>query len=518
MEEQKSPKKEPESRPWGKLVPSNPKFDTIEISKNSICFGRHQNNDFVFNDINISGIHCKIFRDQHEGDTSNIVFVEDLSTNGVHVNKGKIGKGNKILIRDGDEVCLLLLKKAPTDSIAYVYYDCIDKDNPEQDEQKELLAKYELLEQLGEGTFAVVRRAVNRSTGEHFAAKIIDKKKFTNKNRRSNPLLNEVEVLTKLKHKAIIGIWDIFETATHLYLVLELVSGGELFDRILNEEKLSEEKARHLFRQMLDAVQYMHKQGIAHRDLKPENILLKTKDSDEIKISDFGLSRIVDEGVFMKTMCGTPQYVAPEILTSAGQQGYGVAVDLWSLGVILYIMLCGFPPFDQTRGKLWDLIKTANYTFPDQYWKHISPYAKDLIGRLLTVDPEKRYTVEQALTHHWMTESLGQHINPLILNQNSVEQNANDFEQSPEDDERTVEVIKKPHPRLTSPELEDEEPRKDSSEEPDDEEDAEEKPKKRKAKASSAPEKKAKGDGKRLCGICRQPGHDRRRCPNTKKQ
>jgi len=176
---------------------------------------------------------------------------------------------------------------------------------------------------------------------------------------------------------------------------------------IVSEEKFSEDKARDYFLQMLQATQYLHKQGIAHRDLKPENILLKDKTHSVIKLSDFGLSRVVDEASFMKTMCGTPQYVAPEILCATKTGGYGVECDLWSLGVILYIMLVGYPPFNDEKPKktVFEQIKTGDYDFNEQFWSGISQSVKDLISLLLTVDPHKRLTVSEALQHPWVLNS-----------------------------------------------------------------------------------------------------------------
>jgi len=211
-------------------------------------------------------------------------------------------------------------------------------------------------------------------------------------------------ILKKVKHPHIVGLKDLFETDTTLCLVVELIDGGELFDKIVSQGQFSEDQARNYFRQMLEATKYLHEQGIAHRDLKPENILLKDPTSDIIKLSDFGLSRMVNQASFMKTVCGTPQYVAPEILSS-NKEGYGLACDLWSLGVILYIMLGGYPPFNETKAKnVFEQIKSADFDFPDEYWSVISQPAKDLIQRLLTLDPQKRITVVEALNSPWMKE------------------------------------------------------------------------------------------------------------------
>jgi len=181
-----------------------------------------------------------------------------------------------------------------------------------------------------------------------------------------------------------------------------LVTGGELFDKIVSEGNFSEEKSRHYFLQMLDAVKYLHSEGVAHRDLKPENILLKDRNSDIIKISDFGLSRMIDDTTNMKTMCGTPQYLAPEVLSS-DIQGYGKECDMWSLGVILYIMLSGIPPFNENQGNIFTQIKNAEFDFPQDFWRDKSENSKDIIKLLLNPDPSKRLTADESLNHIWVS-------------------------------------------------------------------------------------------------------------------
>jgi len=186
-----------------------------------------------------------------------------------------------------------------------------------------------------------------------------------------------------------------------LYIVTEIVSGGELFDRIVSKGSYTEKDAADLVVKFLEAIEYLHEKGIVHRDLKPENLLLKSKDNDsDVKLADFGLSKIVGQEVLMQTACGTPGYVAPEVLR---QKGYGKAVDMWSVGVITYILLCGYPPFyDEDQATLFETIIRGKFEFHAEYWKDISSSAKDLIRKMLTVDPKKRLDAKQALKHPWV--------------------------------------------------------------------------------------------------------------------
>jgi len=199
----------------------------------------------------------------------------------------------------------------------------------------------------------------------------------------------------------IVALDDIYESGGHLYLIMQLVSGGELFDRIVEKGFYTERDASRLIFQVLDAVKYLHDLGIVHRDLKPENLLYYSLDEDsKIMISDFGLSKMEDPGSVLSTACGTPGYVAPEVLA---QKPYSKAVDCWSIGVIAYILLCGYPPFyDENDAKLFEQILKAEYEFDSPYWDDISDSAKDFIQHLMEKDPEKRFTCEQALQHPWI--------------------------------------------------------------------------------------------------------------------
>uniref|UniRef100_A0A673BPX1 Calcium/calmodulin-dependent protein kinase type 1-like n=1 Tax=Sphaeramia orbicularis TaxID=375764 RepID=A0A673BPX1_9TELE len=248
------------------------------------------------------------------------------------------------------------------------------------------------------GAFSEVVLAEEKRTQKLVAIKCIPKKALEGK---ENSIENEIAVLHKIKHTNIVSLEEIFESKSHLYLVMQLVSGGELFDRIIEKGFYTEKDASKLIQQILDAVRYLHDMGIVHRDLKPENLLYYSMDEDsKIMISDFGLSKIEGSGSVMSTACGTPGYVAPEVLA---QKPYSKAVDCWSIGVIAYILLCGYPPFyDENDAKLFEQILKAEYEFDSPYWDDISDSAKDFIVHLMEKDPNVRYTCEQALQHPWI--------------------------------------------------------------------------------------------------------------------
>ncbi|XP_053561307.1 caM kinase-like vesicle-associated protein [Bombina bombina] len=259
------------------------------------------------------------------------------------------------------------------------------------------------MEVLGSGAFSEVFLVKQRSTGHHFALKCIKKAH----NSRDKSLENEIAVLKKIKHDNIVTLEDIYESTSHFYLVMQLVSGGELFDRILERGVYTEKDASNVIHQVLSAVKYLHDNGIVHRDLKPENLLYLTPDENsKIMITDFGLSKMEESGI-MSTACGTPGYVAPEVLA---QKPYCKAVDCWSIGVITYILLCGYPPFyEETESKLFEKIREGSYEFESPFWDDISKSAKDFISCMLEKDPKMRYNCEKALKHPWIAGNTALH-------------------------------------------------------------------------------------------------------------
>jgi len=258
---------------------------------------------------------------------------------------------------------------------------------------------YSIGSKLGTGGFAVVRKCKRRSDGEVFALKVINKK---NLDKDDLVILeSEVAIMRQVTHPNIIRMHDIFDSRSKMCLVLDLMEGGELFDRIIEKGHFSEKDAANSFVQMVQALGYLHEKHIVHRDLKPENLLFEKKSNDSaIKLIDFGLAGSCKNGE-LKTPCGTPNYVAPEILR---RSKYGTQADMWSIGVILYIILCGFPPFydeNDDLSRLYRKIKRAEYDMPSPYWDNISKHAKDLVRKLLQPDPKRRLTATMTLQHPW---------------------------------------------------------------------------------------------------------------------
>uniref|UniRef100_A0A8D3DN40 Protein kinase domain-containing protein n=1 Tax=Scophthalmus maximus TaxID=52904 RepID=A0A8D3DN40_SCOMX len=245
------------------------------------------------------------------------------------------------------------------------------------------------------GSFSEVFMVRERETGKLYALKCLKKKHLVHSN-----LENEINVLRRIKHENVVGLEDFYESRTHYYLVMQLVSGGELFDRILDKGVYTEKDASTVIKQVLQAVSYLHENSIVHRDLKPENLLYYNTDVNaKIMVSDFGLSKTMEHGV-MSTACGTPGYVAPEVLA---QKPYSKAVDCWSIGVITYILLCGYPPFfEENETRLFSKIRRADYAFHSPFWDDISESAKDFIRNMMEINATKRFTTEQALRHPWI--------------------------------------------------------------------------------------------------------------------
>uniref|UniRef100_A0A8C8ZSV5 Serine/threonine-protein kinase Chk2 n=1 Tax=Prolemur simus TaxID=1328070 RepID=A0A8C8ZSV5_PROSS len=402
---------EPVPAPWGRLWSLQDGFSNLDCINDSYWFGRDKSCDYCFDEPLLkktdkyrtySKKHFRIFREMGPKN-SYIAYIEDHSGNGTFVNTELVGKGKRRPLSNNSEIALSLCRNK-----VFVFFDLTVDDQSIY--PKELRDEYIMSKTLGSGACGEVKLAFERKTCKKVAIKIISKRKFAiGSAREADPALNvetEIEILKKLDHPCIIKIKNFFD-AEDYYIVLELMEGGELFDKVVGNKRLKEATCKLYFYQMLLAVQYLHENGIIHRDLKPENVLLSSQKEDcLIKITDFGQSKILGETSLMRTLCGTPTYLAPEVLVSVGTAGYNRAVDCWSLGVILFICLSGYPPFSEhkTQVSLKDQITSGKYNFIPEVWADVSEKALDLVKKLLVVDPKARYTTEEALQHPWLQD------------------------------------------------------------------------------------------------------------------
>ncbi|KAF6080775.1 checkpoint kinase 2 [Phyllostomus discolor] len=373
---------EPVPAPWARLWALQDGFSNLECVNDNYWFGRDRSCEYCFDEPLLkrtdkyrtySKKHFRIFREKGPKD-SYIAYIEDHSGNGTFVNRELVGKGRRLPLSNNSEIAL----SVPNNKV-FVFFDLTVDDQSVY--PKELRDKYIMSKTLGSGACGEVKLAFERKTCKKVAIKIISKRKFAiGSEKEADPALNvktEIEILKKLNHPCIIKIKDFFD-AEDFYIVLELMEGGELFDRVVRTRRLKEDTCKLYFYQMLLAVQ----------------------------ITDFGQSKILGETSLMKTLCGTPTYLAPEVLNSFGTAGYNRAVDCWSLGVILFICLSGYPPFSEhkTQVSLKDQITSGKYNFIPEVWAVVSEKALDLVKKLLIVDPKTRFTTEEALKHPWLQD------------------------------------------------------------------------------------------------------------------
>lgn len=256
------------------------------------------------------------------------------------------------------------------------------------------VGKYEIGRTIGEGTYAKVKFAQNTETGESVAMKVLDRSTII-KHKMVEQIKREITIMKLVRHPHVVRLYEVLASRTKIYIILEYITGGELFDKIIHHGRLSELEARRYFQQLLDGVEFCHSKGVYHRDLKPENLLLDSQGN--LKISDFGLSALPSEGVtLLKTTCGTPNYVAPEVLNHKGYDG--ALADIWSCGVILYVLMAGYLPFDELDlGTLYSKIGNAEFSCPSWF----SVGAKSLIQRILEPNPQTRITMEDIKNDEW---------------------------------------------------------------------------------------------------------------------
>ncbi|BFZ53250.1 serine/threonine protein kinase [Savitreella phatthalungensis] len=330
--------------------------------------------------------HCVIYRIRSsEEDT---VYVQCSGDSVIHVDDELVDPCESRILRHGDAIQL-------TAELRWNFYK-------PQVEGAAFSDRFERGRHLGKGHFADVYEVTDRQSGQKFAAKVIKKHLIKGK-----AFLHEIGLLMSCTHPAITCLRDVFDTPEHVFIILELAAGGELFDRIVKEGKFSEQKTRLIFRQLFEALEYLHANAIVHRDIKPENILLSSPENFEVRLADFGLAKIIQGESAVTSLAGTPSYIPPEMLSRANdnQLHYSRKVDSWSAGVVLYICLCGFPPFSEELAPpgLRDQIRQGRFAFTRPYWDSVSDEAKDLVQKLLTVDVSRRFSIFEALQHPFMT-------------------------------------------------------------------------------------------------------------------
>ena len=362
-----------------------------------VTIGRSPQSTLTIRDPNVSSKHLRIFRDEHS------FAIIDSSVNGTFVNGVPLTKLETRRLHSGDEFSLVLNSFRSSDKARHVY---MFVEPPVAGDPSSVLTHYQLGRCIGKGNFSEVHIGVHRETGERVAVKVVDTLKTEQFSKKSRSVAlnidSEMQVLRSLHHPNIIKFYGMYRSPTNVHLVLEFADGGDLLNRILEKGCYSEAEGKVVFSQICAGVAYLHSKDICHRDLKPDNVLL-TADG-VAKISDFGLARHASsqsENNF-RTYCGTPHYFAPEMFKLQKQQvdGYGKAVDVWSLGVILYIIVSGKPPFDDEN--LGEQVINGIFEFDGPEFECVSDDAKDLISRLMTVDPKLRLTCDEALRHVWL--------------------------------------------------------------------------------------------------------------------
>lgn len=365
-------------------------------------FGRNSQCDIPYAATSrLSNKHFKIWTGE------NNVLIQDTSTNGTWVNKQRLVKGNNYILGQGDEISVGV--GVPKDVVRFiVFFPKIDEKKDEDTDgiHKEFSIKDEVV---GQGAFAVVKKAVERSTGKTFAVKIISKRKIMG---NSEGVTREIDILRRLDHPYIVKLRGFYEDLDSYYLVMEFVSGGDLMDFVAAHGSVGEEAAKEICRQVLEAIKYVHSLGISHRDLKPDNVLVAQDDPVVVKITDFGLAKGSDNGAtFMKTFCGTLAYVAPEVIDgrqikATDQDKYSSLVDMWSFGCFLYVILTAHLPFSGgTQEQLYTQIRRGSYHEPPLKETGVSDEARDFLDSLLQVDPSKRPSAASALMHPWILNS-----------------------------------------------------------------------------------------------------------------
>ncbi|XP_050506659.1 ovarian-specific serine/threonine-protein kinase Lok-like [Diabrotica virgifera virgifera] len=420
---------------WGRLLSCLLFLKSFDIHQDRFKVGRSEKCDVSISHTTLRQEYKDLFSKEHfiicKDSTSKVVYIKDMSKSGTYLNNRLIGKHNMNILQHDDKISI-----GP--KLEIFIYKCM-YEHDRNFLPPELKTSYEPSNILGKGGAGEVRLAYEKHTCKMVAIKKITKSRSTASQmcqlNHPTKIHSEINILRALKYPFIISMQHIVETPMDVYIVLDYMRGGELTNRILSNEPMTESNVKFLFYQMVLAVDYLHTKGITHRDLKPENVLLHSEDVETLlKVSDFGLSKVTEEDDMMKTICGTLSYIAPEILNRHIRE-YNRQVDVWSLGVILFYMLGKRLPFKSPdRAIMEKNIINGYYTFEDEKWEDISSDAKDLVREMLTVEPEERITVINILKHQWLSKDLNMKIRVNQLYHShleNMEENITPFDNEP---------------------------------------------------------------------------------------
>ena len=394
--------------PWCALVPnSNSGSDsTISIAGDKFEIGRIAGADRVLDNPAISTHHCVIERERVGGKWE--IYLRDLSQNGVFVGEEKIGKGNKVKLQEGDFVRLIssTIPMYKQYDLSYIFHDLTQKTDRELAMMRDISELYFIDQEIGKGAHASVKLGIHKATGKHVAIKIINHQKFELSNSEQIPIeeqVREVDILRRISHKNAIRIIDVFPQPNEMFIVMDYAAGGNLFDLIKARGRITEDDSKVIMKQLCSVVKYLHGIGVAHRDIKPENILLASpNDVLKIRLTDFGLAKMFSDFSMLRTTCGTPLYLAPEVLEKSGS--YTEAVDIWSLGVVLWVMLTASRPFPKTHqtSRRVDYSQSLNFSTPPL--PLLSQDVKDFLSGAIRVLPAERFTIFQMCDHSWLSQ------------------------------------------------------------------------------------------------------------------
>eukprot|EP01084_Bolivina_argentea_P167049 289986_1 len=393
---------------WGRFIPVCANHEeaslnqVFEFRDDVITIGRDPTNHVTLKCPNVSSKHCRLVHDIKHGHQA--IFLEDTSTNGTWIDKTKLLK-RRLLIDDGMEIILVPgSKKRKRKKLSYFLH--LERSERRRNiEEGSLESKYYIVRELGKGAFSTVKLVQDRTTSTKYALKCIDRnawQRLKHATNRDVSLLDEVEIMKKTNHASIVKVHEYFEEERQVNVILDYCGGGDMLEYIQTHGAYSSAKARSLFKQLIESVDYLHSLRIAHRDLKPDNILLTDDAGDTLKISDFGISR--EQNLSMcGTIIGTPLYQAPEVhhRRNGAQKYDGMLADYWSLGVILYVMLVAAPPISSSDSSSRIMELSEQHMLP-WYDEPVAETAKDMIYKLLQTDPLKRITAKGIYKHAWM--------------------------------------------------------------------------------------------------------------------